>query len=116
MRPQTNTRGALAEQNVLTVGCLTIPTGALHDFCHKHNIKRLWLFGSVLRDDFRPESDVDVLYEFAEGKTPGFAIFSIEDELSRLFGRKVDFVPERYLDWKIKKHPSFKPELIYDEG
>jgi uncharacterized protein len=49
------------------------------------------LFGSVLRDDFTPESDVDVLVEFAPGKTPGLAFFGMQDELSEIIGRKVDF-------------------------
>lgn len=85
-------------------------------FCRKWYIKRLWLFGSILRDDFRDDSDVDVLYEFEDGKTPGLGIFRIEDELAELIGRKVDFVSERFVDWKIRKHPSFKPELVYDQG
>lgn len=48
------------------------------------------LFGSVLRDDFGPDSDVDVLVEFAEGKTPGLAFFAMQNELSRLLSRTVD--------------------------
>ena len=60
------------------------------EFCRKHHIKRLSLYGSVLRDDFRPDSDIDVLVEFEPGKTPGFGIVDMEDELSRLAGRKVD--------------------------
>jgi hypothetical protein len=60
------------------------------DFCRRHHIARLSLFGSVLRDDFMPESDVDVLVEFAPGKTPGLAFFGMQDELSALIGRRVD--------------------------
>ncbi|MDO8635980.1 MAG: nucleotidyltransferase family protein [Dehalococcoidia bacterium] len=59
-------------------------------FCRKHYIKKLSLFGSVLREDFRPDSDVDVLVEFEEGHVPGFGIVGIENELGRLVGRKVD--------------------------
>ena len=62
----------------------------LAEFCHKHHIKKLSLFGSVLREDFRPDSDVDVLVEFEEGHVPGFGIVGIETELGRLVGRKVD--------------------------
>lgn len=62
----------------------------LAEFCHKHHIKKLSLFGSVLREDFRPDSDVDVLVEFEEGHVPGFGIVGVEDELARLVGRKVD--------------------------
>ena len=59
-------------------------------FCRRHHIARLSLFGSVLRDDFRPDSDVDVLVEFEPGKTPGWAFFSMQDELAGMIGRKVD--------------------------
>ena len=58
--------------------------------CRRHHIIRLSLFGSVLREDFRPDSDVDVLVEFEPGKTPGFSFIDIQDELSNMIGRKVD--------------------------
>jgi len=62
------------------------------EFCQEHHIRKLSLFGSVLREDFRPESDVDVLVEFEPGHVPGFIrLASMELELSKLFGgRKVD--------------------------
>lgn len=60
------------------------------DFCRKNRIKKLAFFGSVLRDDFSPQSDVDVLVEFEEGKTPGFAFFGLQEELKALFNRDVD--------------------------
>jgi predicted nucleotidyltransferase len=61
-------------------------------FCGKHHIRKLSLFGSVLRDDFGPDSDVDVLVEFERGHTPSFfRLFDMQDELSLLLdGRKVD--------------------------
>jgi uncharacterized protein len=64
----------------------------LGQFCQRHHIRKLSLFGSVLRDDFTPESDVDFLVEFEPGKTPGFfKIVSMEMELSELLeGRKID--------------------------
>ena len=70
----------------------SIPREELEAFCRRHHIKSLALFGSVLREDFRPDSDIDVLVEFQEGKTPGFfTIAEMEDELSPLFGnRKID--------------------------
>ena len=62
------------------------------DFCRRNHIRKLSLFGSVLRDDFGPESDVDVLVEFEAGHVPGFfRLFDMEEELSSLLGgRKVD--------------------------
>lgn len=76
---------------------IAIPQAQIEDFCRRHHIKRLALFGSVLRDDFRPDSDVDVLVEFEEGMSPGLAYFSMEEELSTLFGRKVDMCTPRFL-------------------
>ena len=60
------------------------------EFCRRHHIRKLALFGSVLRDDFRPNSDVDVLVEFEPGTKVGFAICTMQDELSEIFGREVD--------------------------
>ena len=64
----------------------------LEELCQRHHIAKLSLFGSVLRDDFSPESDIDVLVEFESGHVPGFfRLFDIEEELSSLLGgRKVD--------------------------
>ncbi len=69
---------------------IAIDRQAVADFCRRHHIRRLALFGSVLRDDFRPDSDVDVLAEFEPGQVPGFGFVAVEDELSALLGRKVD--------------------------
>ena len=67
-----------------------IPREVIAEFCRRHRIRRLALFGSILREDFGPESDVDVLVEFEPGATPGFAFFGMQDELSAILGRKVD--------------------------
>ena len=70
----------------------SISRDSLAVFCREHGIRRLSVFGSALREDFGPESDVDVLVEFEPDRTPGlFGIAHMELELSRLFsGRKVD--------------------------
>ena len=61
------------------------------DFCRRHHIRKLALFGSVLRDDFRPNSDVDVLVEFESGTSVGFLrLAAMELELSRMLHRRVD--------------------------
>lgn len=71
---------------------LAIDKEQLAEFCERHDIYRLAIFGSALRDDFGPESDVDVLVDFMSGHVPGFfALFDMEEELSNLIGgRKVD--------------------------
>jgi len=72
------------------VARIKIDRRQLESFCRRHHIRKLSLFGSVLRDDFGPDSDVDVLVEFEPGRTPGFALFDLQDELSALFGRRAD--------------------------
>ncbi len=67
------------------------------DFCRKHHIRKLAFFGSDLRDDFGPESDVDVLVEFEPGHTPGLAFFAMEAELSEILGWKVDLNTQKLL-------------------
>jgi predicted nucleotidyltransferase len=69
---------------------LSINRERVADFCRRHHIRRLALFGSVLRHDFRADSDVDVLVEFEHGHVPGFAFVDLQDELSALIGRRVD--------------------------
>jgi predicted nucleotidyltransferase len=69
---------------------IRVPRTQLAEFCRRNHIRKLAFFGSVLRDDFGPQSDVDVLVEFEEGKTPGFAFFGMQEELAKLFGREVD--------------------------
>ncbi|MBL0927810.1 MAG: nucleotidyltransferase family protein [Phycisphaerales bacterium] len=66
------------------------PTEEIAAFCRRNGIARLSLFGSVLRDDFTPESDIDVLVEFEPGRTPGLRFFALQDELSEMLGRTVD--------------------------
>lgn len=70
---------------------IVLPADLLNELCRKHHVAKLYLFGSVLRDDFGPDSDVDVLVEFEEGHVPGMiGLVRMESELSALLGRKVD--------------------------
>lgn len=71
---------------------MTIPREEIGEFCRRNGIRRLSLFGSVLRNDFRPDSDVDVLVEFEPGRVPGLiGLAGMELELSKILGgRKVD--------------------------
>ena len=70
---------------------IPIPSDAVADFCRQHGIARLSLFGSVLRDDFTPQSDVDFLVEFLPDARVGlFDLVGMERELSKIMGRKAD--------------------------
>jgi len=82
------------------------PDGLLDAFCKRNSIQKLSFFGSVLRSDFRADSDVDMLVEFTEGKTPSLLrMVGLEIELARTVGRKVDLrTPEdigRYMRGRI---------------
>jgi len=86
----------------------------LAELCRRHHITRLSLYGSVLRDDFRPDSDVDVLVEFEEGKTPGFGIIEVQDELSVLFGgRRVDLVTQHGLNRHLREPILASAHVLY---
>lgn len=68
-----------------------LPRQEIAAFCRRHHIRKLALFGSVLRSDFGPHSDVDVLVWFGEDRVPGmFGLVAMEQELSDMIGRKVD--------------------------
>ncbi len=87
---------------------LDIPVSEINSFCHRNQIRRLAFFGSVLREDFRPESDVDVLVEFQSDAHVGFfELYDMEQELSQLLGgRKVDINTPRSLS------PFFRDEVL----
>jgi len=74
----------------------------LADFCRRRHIRRLALFGSVLHDDFRPDSDLDILVEYEPGCIPGFAFVDHETDLGELFQRKVDLHTPQSLGPKIR--------------
>ena len=85
---------------------IEIPHADIAVFCQRNGIRRLALFGSVIRDDFTPASDVDVLVEFLPGRTPGFAFFDMRDELVDLLGREVD------LHTAASLSPYFRQEVL----
>jgi uncharacterized protein len=74
---------------------------SIKDFCRKNNIRKMSLFGSILRSDYRSDSDIDVLVEFEPGHVPGLDFFLMEAELSKLFGKKVDLQTPGFLGNEI---------------
>jgi predicted nucleotidyltransferase len=85
---------------------ITIDRDTLAEFCRRNHIRKLSIFGSVLRDDFRPESDVDVLVEFEPGHVPSLSFFYFEAELSKLLGRKVHLNTPNFLS------PYFRDRVL----
>jgi uncharacterized protein len=86
---------------------VVIPYAEIRAFCERHHIRRLALFGSVLRQDFQPDSDIDVLVEFDTADVPGFFGFvAMQDELGELFARPVD------LNTPLSLSPHFRHKVL----
>jgi predicted nucleotidyltransferase len=96
---------------------ITIPENELAEFCQRHHIRRLSLFGSVLRDDFGPDSDVDVLVEFEPGHTPGLiTLAGMEIELSELLGRRADMRTPAELSRYFRQDVLDVAQVQYEQG
>ncbi|MDY6786148.1 MAG: nucleotidyltransferase family protein [Cyanobacteriota bacterium] len=93
-----------------------LPRAEIEQFCQRNCIRKLSLFGSVLRDDFTAQSDVDVLVEFAFGKTPGWSIVTMENELSHLLGRMVDLRTPAELSRYFRSAVLQEAMVIYDQN
>lgn len=89
----------------------------LADICTKYHIHKLSLFGSVLREDFQPDtSDIDMLVEFEQGHTPGLAFFGIADELQRYCGRTVDVCTKEDISIYFREIVLREAVVIYEAG
>ena len=78
---------------------IAIDQRRIADFCQRHHVRKLALFGSVLRDDFRPDSDIDLLVTFAPGASRSlFDHVDMEDEMASILGRKVDLVSRHAIE------------------
>ena len=96
----------------------TIPTDEIEAFCKQNHIRSFELFGSALREDFNPGSDIDILIEFEQDQEPDFfKLVELQDELSEMLGRKVDLVERRTVEksenYIRRRHILESVELIY---
>ena len=85
-------------------------------FCRERGIKKLSVFGSVLRQDFSPSSDLDVLVEFLPGRTPGLAFFGYADQLATLLGRKVDLNTPGFLNRHFRNDILSHAITLYEQA
>lgn len=97
---------------------IEIPRKAVADFCRRWRVTEMSLFGSVLRDDFRPDSDIDVLVRFApEVRHSVFDLIRMEKESAELFGRKVDLVDRGVVEaspnYIRRRHILESAEVVY---
>ncbi len=96
---------------------ITLDRARVVEFCQRHRIRKLSLFGSVLRDDFRPDSDVDVLVEFEPGYAIGLIrLAGIELELAAIVGRKVDLRTPADLSRYFRQEVLDSAEVQYAQG
>lgn len=93
-----------------------VPQDPIAEFCRRHHIRRLAIFGSALRDDFRPESDLDVLVEFEPGHVPGLAFFGMQAELSAILKRPVDLNTPQFLSPYFRDEVEAEAQIIYQQG
>ncbi|MCX5847811.1 MAG: nucleotidyltransferase family protein [Deltaproteobacteria bacterium] len=93
---------------------ITIPRDRIAQFCLQNRIRKLALFGSVLREDFQPDSDVDVLVEFYPEYVPGLSFFRMQRELSQILGRKVDMNTPQDLSQYYRDKVLTEAEVFYD--
>jgi len=99
----------------MQIAQIRIREDRLREFCEKHHIRKLALFGSVLGDNFRHDSDVDVLVEFEAGHVPGFEFFSLQDELSSILDRKVDLNTLGFLSPEIRTAVVSEAQVLYEQ-
>ena len=92
-----------------------IPSGAIETLCQRHHIRKLALFGSVLRPDFHGDSDIDILVEFFPGQTPGFGFIDIQDQLSVLLNRTVDLNTPQDLSRYFRDRVLTEAQVIYEQ-
>lgn len=82
-------------------------------FCRKYHIRKFAFFGSVLREDFGSDSDIDILVEFEPGHTPGYNFFLLEEELTQIFGREVDLQTPYFLSPEIRRKVISESSAVY---
>jgi predicted nucleotidyltransferase len=95
---------------------LNLPHDRIKNFCQKHYISKLSIFGSVLTDNYNSKSDLDILVNFKPDHIPGLNFFYMEEELSKLLGVKVDLNTPAFLSRYFRDEVIKNAKVEYDEG
>jgi uncharacterized protein len=114
MMRETNASGFQPLSSPLAIA---LPEAKIAEFCQRWQIEEFYLFGSVLRDDFRPDSDIDVMVRFSPDARWGFEIVQMKQDLEEAFNRKVDFLTKKTIEqsenWIRRKEILGTAKLIY---
>ena len=105
----------------MTLHEIRLEESAMREFCHRWNIRELAIFGSILRDDFRPDSDVDFLFTLEDPSTLTFDSWAqMEEDLQRIVGRPVELVTRRSVEASEnayrRRHILDSARPVYVEG
>ncbi len=93
---------------------LKVPKDKIVEFCRRYHVRKLSFFGSVLGNNFGPDSDVDVLVEFEPGHVPGLSFFTMERELAEILGQEVDLNTPGFLSQYIRDKILAAAETQYE--
>jgi predicted nucleotidyltransferase len=96
-----------------SVVSIDLPLERIAEICRRYGVIELAVFGSAVRDDFGPGSDVDFLYALSEDSTLGWEIVDLRDAVQEAVGRDVDIVPKKYLHWVVSDRVLAEAEVIY---
>lgn len=105
----------------MTIAAIELPMEKIAEFCHQWQVSEFALFGSVLRDDFRPDSDIDVMVQFHPDAHPTFrALDQMEAELKIIFGRDIDLITRQGIATSrnyLRRHEILSSaQVIYATG
>lgn len=92
---------------------LQVSTEKIAEICRRHQVREMAVFGSAARGELRPDSDIDVLVEFLPDAAIGWDFFQLEEELSELFGRRVDLGTKRSLKPWVRRNALRDARVIY---
>ena len=95
---------------------LDIPREEIAAFCRHHHIRRMALFGSILRGDVGPDSDIDVLVEFDPDHIPGLAFFAMQRQLSQILGHEVDLNTPQFLSPYFRQQVQDEAAVVFDQS
>jgi uncharacterized protein len=94
---------------------IQIDRNLIREFCERNHIRKFSIFGSALRADFTPASDLDVLVEFDPKHVPGLKFFAMQDDLSKMLGRKVDLNTKGFLSEYFRDRVLAEAQVIYEQ-